>query len=66
MDASPARVIISGIGVYSGEKVVTFVIKEKSIENCTVLTVASLNYNGNLQTPPVIVTYAVPTAILLR
>ena len=28
-----ARVIISGIGVYSGEKVVTFVIKEKSIEN---------------------------------
>ena len=50
-----ARVIISGIGVYSGEKVVTFVIKEKSIENCTVLTVASLNYNGNLQTPPVVV-----------
>lgn len=50
-----ARVIISGMGVYSGEKVVTFAIKEKSIDNCTVLTVASLNYNGNLQTPPVVV-----------
>lgn len=50
-----AKVIISGIGVYSGEKVVTFAIKEKSIENCTILPVASLNYNGNLQTPPVVV-----------
>lgn len=50
-----ARVIISGIGVYSGEKVVTFVIKEKSIENCTVLAVASQTYNGRLLTPPVVV-----------
>ena len=50
-----ARVIISGMGVYSGQKVVTFAIKEKSIENCTVLAVTSLNYNGNLQTPPVVV-----------
>ena len=50
-----ARVIISGMGVYSGEKVVTFAIKEKSIDNCTVLPVASLNYNGKLQTPPVVV-----------
>lgn len=50
-----ARVIISGIGVYSGEKVVTFVIKEKSIENCTVLAVTSQTYNGRLLTPPVVV-----------
>lgn len=50
-----ASVIISGKGIYSGEKTVNFKIQEKSINNCTIYAVASQMYNGKLLTPPVVV-----------
>lgn len=50
-----ATVVITGMGIYSGEKTVTFRIQEKSINNCTIYAVASQTYNGKLQTPPVVV-----------
>lgn len=50
-----AGVVITGIGIYSGQKVVPFRILEKSIVNCTIYAVASQNYTGKAQTPPVVV-----------
>lgn len=50
-----ATVVVTGKGIYSGEKTVTFRIQEKSIASCSIYAVASQTYNGKLQTPPVVV-----------
>ena len=50
-----ASVIVTGKGIYSGSKTVTFRITEKSINNCTIYAVSSQTYNGRVQTPPVVV-----------
>lgn len=55
VNVGTASVIVTGTGLYSGSKTVTFKITEKSINNCTIYTVSSQTYNGKLLTPPVVV-----------
>ena len=57
MNAGTAKVIVTGIGAYTGTLETTFTIKVKAIKPKIVLSKTSLVYNGKVQKPKVTVKF---------